>query len=154
MRSGYIWVLQERGVKSPSVVYNITMQGLSGSPGLSMIYEHNRHITNWATVRHKFNAALREQLLSQSYKQWAFFLGLHPWSSIAWGWGVFLTALIWFWKLTDGWHQPFSIILHQGVKRKLFLFPKSHLSEPERISISLRNKKWGCILDALLLVLE
>lgn len=145
---------QDWGVRSPSVVYNITTQGLSGNPGLSMIYEHNRPITNWAMVRHKFNDALREQLLSQSYKEqeWGFFCRS---SHLIFN-SLMMSCLLDsfdlnLWKLTDSCinHSLSSSIKESGGEKK----STKPISEYAAVSMCLRNKKWGWILDALLLVL-
>ena len=152
MRSGSIRAPQDFGVGSPLVVCNITMQDLSGRPGLSIIYEHNRLIINWAMVRRKSSVALREQLLRQSWKEqvWGFFVGPHTWSSIAWWWGVSLTTLIWIFEswLTVGINNCLSS-RNKEFREKCFLFfPKNLQLYPSEI------KKKVCILNAVLLVLE
>lgn len=148
---------QDWGVRSPSVVYNITTQGLSGNPGLSMIYEHNRPITNWAMVWHKFSVALREQLHSQSYKEQecVFCRSSHLIFN-----SLMMSCLLDsfdlnLWKLTDSCinHSLSSSIKESGGKKTCFLFFPENPFQRTRLCMCLRNKKWGWILDALLLVL-
>lgn len=130
---------QDWGVRSPSVVYNITTQGLSGNPGLSMIYEHTigqSLIEQWCgtnSVLHLENNCIANHIKNKS----VFFVGPHTWSSIAWWWVAFLTALIW---IFESWLTVASTILCHP--------PSRSQEEKKRASCSFRKTRFrerGCV---------